>query len=394
VSKILWRILIVITTGVIFSWTAYSIYRITTTSAPDFSILWKTAVDTLAHKNPYLDNSLIYGLLLPPITLIFYIPLAILDYKVAQAIFLIASFLATVACVYISLKITFKKISLYTILIATSLTFLSFPTKFTLGMGQVNSISFLFLILSYYFYQKGKSSLSGALLGVSIVSKPIFGFFLIFFVIKRCWKLVSCAIFTLLFAFGVSVWINGLNTYSYWFRNILPTLLSAQGQGKEVYYNQGLTGFISRLNINFEVRKYLTTVILIPIALYPIYLSFRKKNEDLQFSFFMVTLLLIDTLSWQHHFVWLILPFILLTKVALKVKGAWFWIFLGAAYVAVGWNFKNPIIFSEFPKSLILSNTFFGTLIVYFLTLYSLNRKGPYTSTTTGKIMGRRPVFW
>lgn len=370
IRKNIWKIFVIFLSLFTFGWTFFSIYKVATSLAPDFSVLWKTTVDTFTHKNPYLDKNLVFPHLLPPITSIFYIPVAILNYKMAQSVFLIVSLSATIFCVYISLKITFKKPSFYAFLIAASLTLLSFPTKFTLGMGQVNSISFLFLILSYFVYKKSKFPLSGVLLGISIISKPILGFFLVFFIIKKSWKVVTYTMLTLFIGFGISVLVNGLDIYFYWFKNILPTLLASQG--KEVYYNQGLAGFISRLTTNFEVRKYLTAIISLPVVLYPIYLSFRTKNEDLQFSLFTITLLLIDSLSWQHHFVWLIFPFIVLSRYAAELKNKWVWVSLGIAYFLVSWNFKNPSLFSGFPKSLILSNTFYGAVIVYLLISYCL----------------------
>ena len=70
-------------------------------------------------------------------------------------------------------------------LILLSLALISFPVKFTLGMGQMNLIAFAFLISSYLFYKEKKTNLAGLLLGNAFLLKPILGFSLIFFVLKK-----------------------------------------------------------------------------------------------------------------------------------------------------------------------------------------------------------------
>lgn len=353
--------------------TLRSLEKTILTTAPDFGVLWTSAHDLINHKNPYADPLLFTINAYPPTTLVFYIPFAMLQYRVAQVIFIILSFLSLAVVIFISLKILVKKSNLYLFLTGLSLALLSFPTKFTFGMGQINLIAFFVVILSYYFYKRGKMEISGLILSLAYLLKPVLIFMLLFFILKRRWRVVLYSLIVPISATLLISLVYGVGSFLYWINEVVPRLSAISG--REIYYNQGVMGFMSRLSSNFEVRKYLTAITSILLILYSSYLILKKKNENLQFSLLFVTLLLVDTLSWQHHFVWLIFPFIVLANYAIKLRRAWFWTLLGLAYLLVSWNFKDPQIFSGFPISLALSNTFYGALVLYLLNIYLLDRR-------------------
>jgi hypothetical protein len=231
-------------------------------------------------------------------------------------------------------------------------------------MGQVNSIVLFLLLSSFYFFLKKKSVTSGVLIGAAIILKPIFGFFLLFYILKKDWKVLFYSLITVLIGFLGSLIYYGPTLWFYWLKDIVVPLTNLAG--REVYYNQGILGFISRLTTDVSIRKgseIASLLITIPIVYY-----FVKRKNDLSIlSGLTISLLLIDSISWQHHFVWLIFPFIFLTGYAIKFKKLWYWVLLGFAYFLVSWNFKNPNVFSNFPTSLILSNTFYGAVILLFL---------------------------
>jgi hypothetical protein len=360
---------LIIATLFIFSllFTIRSIYRITSGTAPDFTVFWYTTKDLVAGKNPYLNEKIFTGLGYPANTLLFYLPFLPFSYKQAQAIFILISVGVIVVTVFLSLKLSIEKIDRYALLLALSLTFLSFPTKFTLGMGQNNAIALFLVLLSLFFYQKKKVYLSGILLGVSVGLKTIFGFFFLFYVLKREWKLLLWAITPILVSIMLVAVINDINLYQYWVTKVIPPLLNLEG--REIYYNQGLMGFISRITVNIALLKSASLLLSIALVVLAVKRTLEKANEKLQFSLFIIVLLLIDSMSWQHHFVWLIFPFVLLTTLAIKKKRVTTLMLIGASYVLVSWNFKNPVNFLGFPKSLILSNTFYGALILLIVNL-------------------------
>ncbi len=345
-----------------------SIYLTIATFAPDFSVLWMGAKDLAKGFNPYINPNLFTGIGYPPNSLIFYIPFTVLPYQIAQGIFVFLSVLAMFGSILLSFKLVGKgRIGLVSLLLAISLTFFSFPTRFTLGMGQNNLIAFFLLLLVYYLYKEEKMGRAGLILGLVVSLKTIFAFFILFFLLRKQWRVVGFAILTIAVVVGITSIFSIPNLYRYYLKEVVPPLLNLPG--REVYYNQGFMGFIARLTSDIVLRRYIW-VVLSFVLIYFLF-KFRKiKDTNLYFSIFIVALLLIDTLSWQHHFVWLIFPFIVIAKELYKRKLKLLYLILGVAYLLISWNFKNPAKFMEFPVSLVLSNTFYGGVILLLLNIY------------------------
>lgn len=353
-----------------------SIYIAAYTFAPDFSVMWGGARGLLMSRNPYTESGLFTGIGYPPNSLIFYIPLALLPYKVAQGVFVSLSALSIFGIVLLLFKIIkdstrIREISLF---LAFSLIVFSFPTRFTLGMGQNNLIALLLLLFSYYLYKGEQKVGAGIMLGLAISFKTIFIFFLLFFLLRRQWKILASSVLTIILVILSTMAIFGDYLYVYYIKHVVPPLLNLSG--REIYYNQGLVGFIARLTSDLYVRRYLS--LTGSFGLFYLLFKFRKtKNINLYFSMFIIALLLIDTLSWQHHFVWLIFPFVIIFEELFKRKLKMLYLVLATAYLLISWNIKNPSLFTGFPEDLILSNVFYGTVFLLILNLYLLRKKYP-----------------
>jgi len=334
-------------------------------TAPDFSVLWTGAADLIRGANPYINPSLFTGIGYPPNTLLFYLPFSLLPYQLAQVLFTLLSFGSFLGIIIISFKILKEKFSWQTFLVVFSLSLLSFPTKFTFGMGQSNIIAFFMLLLSYYLYKEKKLGMAGLILGLAISLKTIFAFFIIFFVLKKQWKVIKLAGLTIVATIGITSIFSNTNLYGYYLKEVVPPLFNLSG--REIYYNQGVMGFISRLTNDLNERKYISLIISLFLTLFASWFALYKKGKDLQFSLFITTLLLIDTLSWQHHFVLLIFPFILVANFATRKKFLFYLILIVTSYLLVSWNFSDPSPYYGFPKSLLLSNTFYGALMLFFI---------------------------
>lgn len=346
-----------------------SLYKIITTSAPDFQVLWLASKDLMIGKNPYLNPNIFTGVGYPANSLLFYIPLTLLPYTVAQGIFVILSFFSFFAVVYLSLKIVSGKVNWLYFVVASIFGLWAFPFKFTLGMGQNNLLALLILLTSLYFSKK-KPALAGIILGIAISFKTIFGFFLLFFILKRKWKLLTYSALTILIFIFITILLSNLNLYVFYFQKVVPPLLNYSG--REIYFNQGFMGFISRITVNIPLRSLTNNIFSVFVLALISAFSLMRKNYLLQFSLFVVSLVLLDSLSWQHHFVWLIFPFILIGFILVKYRLKKLFLPYAISLFLVGWNFKNPAAFSYFPVSLILSNTFYGALILWIINIHLL----------------------
>ena len=334
---------------------------------PDFQVLYLATKDFLSGLNFYQNKEIFTGVGYPPITLLFYAPLTIFSYPVAQTIFFIVNLILIAATVYLSFKIINQKPKVWHFLLALFLALISFPTKFTIGMGQNNLVSLFLILVSFYAYKNGKNSWAGILLGLVISLKTIFGFFLLFYLIKKRYKLIAYAFITIAVLFLVSILIGGIGLYGYYFEKVIPPLLNLTG--REIYYNQGLMGFISRLTSDNNLRKIIWEIGSFILITFTSFKTLKTRNENLAFSLFIICLLLIDSLSWQHHFVWLIFPFIVIGKEIFRRKNVLFTPLYIMSYLLVSWNFKNPNFNFGVLNPLLLSHTFLGVMVLYLLSV-------------------------
>jgi hypothetical protein len=346
-----------------------SFYKIISTSAPDFQVLWLSSKDLLAGNNPYLNPGIFTGVGYPANTLLFYLPLTLLPLRTAQGIFIGLSFVSFFATIYLCFKIVASKVNWIYFIVASTIGLWAFPLKFTLGMGQNNLLAFLALLVSLYFSKKAPA-IAGIFLGIAVSFKTVFGFLLLFFFLKRKWKLLCFSVLTVLVFVFITVALSGINLYGYYVQKVVPPLLNYAG--REVYFNQGFMGFISRITPDIQLRTMVNNILSVLVLAVISAFSLIRKNYLLTFSLFIISLVLLDTLSWQHHFVWLIFPFILIGQalVKLRLKGLFLPFILSLFFVS--WNFKNPSLYSSFPVNLMLSNTFYGGFILWVVNIYLL----------------------
>lgn len=352
-----------------FSWILFSAYKVVNSHAPDFYVLWESSKDVFTGNNPYINPNINNAIGYPPNTLLFYTPLTIFSYTTSITIFTILSILSLFVSVGLIIKIVFGKFNLLLFIIFSSLSLLSFPFKFTLGMGQNNTIALFMLALAYYLFKKNSKALSGVMFGLTYSFKTILGFSVLFLLIGKKWKILLYTVLTMLVLGIITSLVssNSIDLYKFYLFDVIPPLFKYEGS--EIYYHQGFLGFISRTTQDVAIRKYLYAFFGFGLVGFSTVLIKYSKNDELKISLLLIVLLLIDKLSWQHHFIWLMLPFIVLTKLVYDQKNTWHIALLAFSYILVSWNFKNPEIFSAFPKSLILSNNFYGAIILMVLNM-------------------------
>ncbi len=433
-----------------FFFSLNSIYKIVTTFAPDFSVFYGSSFNATHGISVYTGNNIFTGFGYPIVTAIPYIPFLLFPYQISQGLFVFLSFLAIPIIVFLSFKILNQKLSLIIILITSALIFISFPTKFTLGMGQSNLLVYALLLYSFYLLNKIKirsshpgksawadasrilsgfwtsqndnSAIAGVLFGICFIIKPVLAFLILYFLLYRKWKFLSYAFLIVFFGFTCSVLFfkQGLSDYYFYFHTFLPHILGQSG--REIYYNQGISGFVSRIIPNLSFRTIITLSLDLLLVTYLINLVLRNKVKHVAgFALFLAALPLVDSLSWQHHFVFLIFPFIYLviqftssfwpaspkrqrgelvqnhpstlsvrsprlnrgsgkkwildasafsglTRMTKKSTSNFIFItIIFVSYILISLNIKDPTPFYSFPFSLILSHVFFGAVLLFIL---------------------------
>ncbi len=171
----------------------------------------------------------------------------------------------------------------------------------------------------------------------------------------------------------LAVLIFGLEMTHDYFLNVLPSLMSSQG--KWIYYNQATSGFVTRLMGESNLAFSLTTLFSLSILATALWLSAKSREiTSLNFSLIIVTILLINSFSWQHHFVLTIFPFLAVLNLLREQKARRApWLILLTSYLLISFNLKNPTLFQNNPlEPIILSHVFFGTLTLFAILVYYL----------------------
>lgn len=329
---------------------------------PDFSVYYFGTKAFLSGINPYLvtpDSFSNY--VYPPFVLLLFTPFLLFPLSLSSTIFLVISFASLFLGIYFCLK-TLKKFTWTAYFLVLSLSLFAFPTKFTFGMGQVNLIILFLLSVSLYMLQQNKQTKAGYLIGLSFAVKLFPLLLLVYFLLKKQFKVIIAALVTITILYLPTLLIIGMPDHIIFFRSVLPGIGNSY---QAEYYNQALSGFFARLPLDPEAGIFVKNI----ISFLFVFISFliiyktktRKSTNNLSFSLVVTLSLIVNPFSWQHHFVWLILPFIV-TFYSIG-RSMLSYILLGLSYLLVSFNFAHP---QDIPL-LVQSHVLFGTILLWFV---------------------------
>ena len=305
----------------------------------------------------------------PPALVLFYLTAFGSLYRV-QIIWTWLSFLALLASVVMLSRNRGDAV------IFLAFVWLSFPIKFTFGMGQVNHFILLFIVLNYIFYLKRKDILSGIFLGLALLFKPIFVLLILFFFGRKKTKILTAALAVFGLGWLASYFVMDQKIFFSFFPVALPRLVN--NFGNNFYYNQSLQAALTRiLGTNYLVLVIYFLLVLVVLVMtfakifcYPIKQSEdRFFQDELAYSLVLVANLLLTGLTWQHHLIFLIPPMIVLYRILAKKRSKKLWWFLlGLIYLLLASNIRNPQIFMHtFWGNLLLSHGTIGVILLWFI---------------------------
>jgi alpha-1,2-mannosyltransferase len=341
---------------------------------PDFSFFYNNGYAAVHQNNPYrlmqADGSYIY----PPISLLLFIPLTPLPVMIAGRVWTVFSIILLLVSVWLLLKQYGATKNLMIICITGILVFNFFPVKFNLGMGQINNVMLLLIVLAMSVSNKEKDGLAGAFYGTSIALKYMPLFILPYLLIRKKWRmlLALCATILGLMLVGFIVIMPSASIY-FFEHTVLNTALFSSWY---VYYNQALSGFLLRdfpmfSAVQLDIIRISISLLFLLITAYVVLKRRRhkKENPDLEISVFLILNLLLNTFSDQHHFVLFLIPLLVTFFVLKQNKLKWkYYVIPAICYLLVASNMKNP---SAFPV-LLQSHVFYGAVLLWIFDLYLL----------------------
>lgn len=329
----------------------------------DFNFTYMRAAEAfLSGVNIYTFGDINY----PPTALFLFIPFYLIPVFYSQIIFSLISLACLILAIFLTAESLNWRFSKKEFLLLFPLVFLSFPVKWTFGMGQMNNLILLLVVAAYFFSKKGKDIYSGLVLGLAISLKIVPILLLSYFLINRKYKIVLASILSSLLFFLLAGWAFGFNLIFEYFLKVVPMIFGQPG--KSIYYNQAFSGFVDRVGLN-QIFVWIFLITVLVITFY----SFIKRTKDnsLGFSLILSATLLINTFSWQHHFVWLIFPYLSAWYFLKKKRLGLTKLLLVVSYLLVAFNIKQPgMMANNIFSGIIMSHVFSGNFLLWLILLY------------------------
>lgn len=341
---------------------------------PDFSCYYYGAKTFLGGGNPYTDEGGSFGAFVyPPPALLLFIPFTLFTFDIAQKIFTLLSLISFILSLHLLISFIKLKLLSKSWLFLYILAFNFFPAKYTLGMGQINNFILLLLVAFILYYLKKKEAASGIILAIATVIKTTPIVLLLFLVIKRKWKTIFTLFTTLVVVFAISLYVIKAPLFLYFFQKTLPSQL---GSWPKDYYNQSITGFLARYLSNKQIRYNLKNLITLLLVVYSSFVSWKfvksKEKDILVIGVFITLGLILNGISWQHHFVWLLIPLFLTLEYIRNFRVSYLYYFiLFICYFLVAFNLKHPAMYPAYLQS----HVFYGSIVLLFLQLNLLLKK-------------------
>ena len=246
----------------------------------------------------------------PPTTLVFFIPLTLLNFQWAVLVWGVISLLLFFTSMYLILNdLGYRKWFFY-----TPCLLLWFPLWLHMRFGQFSILILFFLVLVWINLRRNKTNFAGLFLALACLVKIFPLVIVILLVIKRQWKTLVW------FSFSVTLSISVI--YLYYHHSMSKFVIEIAPQNSTIFRNYfgnfSLNGFVGRLfngtshisplfsENNLESFIYYSGLGL--FILIAITFSRNVKDFDLCFATFIVVMLIVSPTTWAHSFVILLLP--------------------------------------------------------------------------------------
>jgi hypothetical protein len=268
-----------------YFWEGKDIYTPTPVDMPE------TLVDEIMKKLPKDDvktskprRETLHPNLNPPFQTLLLAPLGLISYKRA---FLFYSFLSLlsglVAIIMIFTEIAPNKHEMKTLLGSMVIILYYFPTWTNIVYGQFSLILLLIITLAWIAARTGRDGICGICFGLAMSLKLFVGLFILFFLVRRRWRLLFWFISTFLLLSLLPLLIMGVEVYKNYFAVLSEITWYAAS------WNASFLGFFTRIfggseNVplfNFPKLAFaLTRICSLSFALWLVWLAWPREKRS------------------------------------------------------------------------------------------------------------------
>jgi hypothetical protein len=218
-----------------------------------------------------------------------------------------------------------------------------FPSWINFRLGQFGFVLLLLVTAIWLAFKRGAEQVAGIILGMAMALKIFLGIFLIFFAVYRRWRLLCWSVGVFLGCNLLSLLIFGISTYQK-FLSLLQNMPWYAGS-----WNASLTGFLTRIfggsgNNALVNLPWLPGLLASSLAIFLLFSliwlvrpgarGMVSEQFDAGFSLALVAMLLISPYAWIYYFPILLIPVIVLWRLAGKLpQGNWYRLLLATAWI-------------------------------------------------------------
>jgi len=302
-----------------YFWEGKDIYTPIPTDMPETLVdekIEKFTKDDVKTSKPHRE--ILHPNLNPPFQTLLLAPLGLISYKSAYLSFsALSTLFGLVAIIMICNEVAHTEHKLTACLIFIIIIFYYFPTWANFVYGQFSLILLSLITLAWIAARKGRDEICGIALGLAMSLKLFIGLFLLFFLVRRRWRLVFWFIGTFLLLSLLPLLIFGVGAY----KSYLAVLSTITWYASS--WNASFMGFFTRIfggseNVPLvnrpEVALALSRICSLIFTAWLVGLAWPRSQEssldrfDLGFSLTIVGMLLISPLGWMYYFTILIIP--------------------------------------------------------------------------------------
>ena len=290
----------------------------------------------------------LHGLLFtyPPFSALLFAPMAFLRPRMLAEIETGLDVLALVAVMWIAFRSLGvqagpRRISLT--LLATAVALFIEPVQRTIYLGQIDLL--LMALVVWDLCQPDKRWWQGAGVGLAAGIKLTPLIFIPYLLVTRRYRQAGVASFVFALTVAIGFWVLPNDSGMYWFH----ALFLDGSRAGNVFWNgnQSLFGLISRLMASTAVQPaYLAgAAAALVLSLAGAAVLDRTGHRLLGLATVALAALLISPISWDHHWVWIVLVIPLLVGYAIRLRRTLRWLCLLLAVAVTG-------IFGAWPTTL------------------------------------------
>jgi alpha-1,2-mannosyltransferase len=260
----------------------------------------------------------------PPATALLHTPFLLFERDTSASVFGFVTVVGLALAVVITARALPRHSRLVASLVGLGVLLVSFPALRTLELGQGNELVMLGFAVGVFGVARRRWGLAGVGLGVASVLKVSPIVLVVYLVLRGQWRAARSAFLTALALLGVAAAVGRPGDLVVWVRNVAPSVAS----GPIHVYNQSLVAWLGRLVAEprlFGTHTDLGSVYLLAYvvtALGTLGLWYARRWSalaPLELGVLVLLLLLAGPLSWDHYFVWAVIPITLVADLDLWV---------------------------------------------------------------------------